>query len=216
MAERRRTGEGMRIDLSQLEAGLQFLAPQVLDYATSGRIATRAGNAHPSAAPHNVYPCRGNDRWCAIAVADDTQWAALRQAMGEPEWAKDKRYVTLLGRRRYVAALDERIGAWTRGFDAHELMRLLQAAGVPAGVVQNAADLFADPQLAARGHFVALEHPEMGRHHYERFAFRLSESPSGPDAPAPLLGQHNELVVKDVLGCTDDEIADMIIEGVLE
>ncbi|MSQ25915.1 MAG: CoA transferase [Dehalococcoidia bacterium] len=216
LAGRRRTGEGMCIDLSQLEAGLQFLAPQVLDYATSGRIATRAGNAHASAAPHNAYPCRGDDRWCAIAVANDAQWTALRLAMGDPDWSQEKRFATVLGRRRHAAALDENMGAWTQAFDAHELMRLLQATGVPAGVVQNATDLFADPQLAAQGHFVALEHPEIGRHHYERFAFRLSESASGPDAPAPLLGQHNEQVLRDVLGCSDDEIADMIIEGVLE
>jgi benzylsuccinate CoA-transferase BbsF subunit len=212
---RRRTGRGMQIDLSQLECAVHFLTPLVLEEAAMGRSMGRNGNRSQRAAPHNAYPCRGDDRWCVITVFTDADWAALRREMGDPEWAQESRFASLLGRKRNEEELDERIGVWTRGFDAHRLMEHLQEAGVPAGVVQTAPDLFRDPQLQSRGHFVEHEHPEIGRHWYERFAFRLSRSPGGPGSPGPLLGEHNESFYRDELGYDPDEIADMVAEGVI-
>ena len=213
---RRKTGEGMRIDLSQLEAGLQFLAPLLLDYTANGRVAGRVGNRSPRAAPHNAYPCAGDDRWCVITVLNDAQWYALREAMGNPEWAASPDFATVLGRKRNEERLDEHIGEWTHGFEAQELMHMLQATGVPAGVVQTCEELFSDAQLTRRGHFAFHEHREIGRHAYDNFAPRLSDGAGGVAGPAPCLGQHNETVYRDLLGYTDEEIGQLAAAGVFE
>ena len=213
---RRKTGEGMRIDLSQLEAGLQFLAPLLLDYTANGRVAGRVGNRSPCAAPHNAYPCAGDDRWCVITVLDDAQWRALRSAMGDPEWAAAPDFATILGRKRNEDRLDELVGDWTRGFEAQDLMRTLQGAGVPAGVVQTCEELFSDGQLTHRGHFAFHEHSEIGRHAYDNFAPRLSDTGGGVAGPAPCLGQHNETVYRHLLGYTGEEIERLAADGVLD
>ena len=138
---RRRTGCGQHIDISQLEASLHFLAPPVVEWAMMGRQAERCGNRHPSAAPHAVYPCRGDDRWCAIACLSEAHWQALCGVMEHPTWSGEEHFATLLARKAHEDALDERVGEWTQGWDAHELMHTLQAAGVPAGVVQTNRDV---------------------------------------------------------------------------
>lgn len=213
---RRRTGEGQSIDLSQYEAAVQFIAPELLDYTVNGRIAERSGNAVPHAAPHHTYPCRGEDRWIAIAVTSDAEWAALAAVAAGQAFAADPRYRTLAGRVAHQAELDAAIAEWTAEQDATELMEQLQAAGVPAGMVQDCADLHADPQIAHRGFFVELDHSEMGPSHYDGPIFDLSETPIRLRAPAPLLGQHNEMVLRDLLGYDDEAIAELVIEGALE
>ncbi len=213
---RKRTGKGLHIDQSQLEGGLQFLAPVVLDYTVNGRVATRKGNRCSKAVPHNAYPCSGEDRWITIAVFNDRQWSGLCEAMGHPSWAKESRFRTMLGRKRNEEELDKLVGEWTSRQEAHGLMQRLQEKGVPAGVVQTAEDMFNDPQLKQRGHFVPLRHSEIGLHSYDSFAFRLSESGGEPGSAAPCLGEHNEKVYKEVLGYSEEEIADLIAEGVID
>lgn len=212
---RRRTGKGMHIDLSQIEGGIQFLAPVMLDYTANGRIMERMGNRSPWAAPHGAFRCQGEDRWLAIAVETDAQWEALGRVVGE-EWAKDRRFATLLGRLEHVDELERLVEAWTQDKDAYELMKEFQAAGVPAGVVQKTSDLFEDPQLAQRRHFWYLEHKEIGLHAYDAHSFRLSKTPEELRMPGPCLGEHNEYVYKEILGMSDEEVADLIIGGVLE
>ena len=206
----------MHIDLSQLEVALQFLAPLLLDYTTSGRVAARNGNRSRRAAPHNAYPCGGDDRWCVITVLTDGQWLALRRAMGDPDWACEPDFETLLGRKRNEERLDELVGQWTRRFDAHDPMRMLQKAGVPAGAVQTCEDLFADPQLTAQGHYAVRRHAEIGDHAYDTFPPRLSKTPGVPQGPAPCLGEHNETVYRDILGLGKDEIADLMAQGAID
>jgi benzylsuccinate CoA-transferase BbsF subunit len=210
------TGEGQYIDLSQYETALQFLAPVLLDYAANGRVAARIGNDDTAAAPHGALPSAGEDRWLAIAVGSDAEWRALVQALGDPEWTQERRFATILGRRRHAAELAERLATWTRIRTPREAMHALQAAGVPAGAVQTCDELHDDPQLAHRGHFRRLRHPEIGEHAYDSPAFRLSRTPAVLSRPGPLLGQHNELVLKDLLGYSDDEIAELVIAGALE
>ncbi|MBI4308136.1 MAG: CoA transferase [Chloroflexi bacterium] len=213
---RRRTGRGLHLDLSQLEGGLQFLAPLLLDYQVNGRTTTRMGNRDPLMAPHGAYPCLGDDRWIAIAVEDDAQWMALCGVMGRPGWTRASRLAAFEGRKAHEDDLDAHIGEWTRTQKAEELMETLQVAGVPAGVVQTAQDLFADPQLRHRGHFTWLEHREMGRCAYDGPAFRLSKTPGAPRMPAPCLGEHNAHVYREVLGYSDEEVAQMVEDGVME
>ena len=213
---RRRTGQGQYIDLSQYEGAVQFLAPAILDYTVNGVVTNRAGNASDRAAPHNAYPCAGEDRWLALAVFSDAEWDALcRVAAGAP-FTTDDRFRTLFGRKTHEAELDDLIGAWTRHQTAEDLMERLQAAGVNAGVVQTCADLHADPQIAHRGFFVELDHAEMGPSTYDGLSFELSETPGELRMPAPTLGQHNEMVLRDLLGYDDETIADLVISGALE
>ena len=213
---RRRTGEGQYIDQSQLESALHFLAPAILDYECNHRVAMRMGNRDPYAAPHGAYRCSGEDRWCVIAVTTEEEWNAFCRIIGKPAWTAKDRFRTLSGRKEHEDELDRHVEAWTKTHRAEEVMEKLQTGGVPAGVVQNAEDLFQDPQLKHRGHFAPLDHPEMGRYQIATSAFHLSRCANTPRSPAPLMGQHNEQVLKDFLGMDDDEVADLIEQGVLE
>lgn len=213
---RRRTGHGQHLDISQLEAALHFIAPLLLDYTSNGREPVRNGNRHPSAAPHGAFPCRGDDRWCAIACSTDAEWQALARAMGHPSWTQDERFSTMLGRKAHEDELEGLVSEWTRGWDAHALMHRLQAAGVPAGAVQTNDDLFDDPQLRHRGHFVFMEHAELGRHVVQRSEFRLSRAPAEHRWPAPNIGQHTLEVCEQFLGMSRDEIEALVAEKVLE
>ena len=144
------------------------MAPLLLDYTLNGRERDRMGNRHPAAAPHGVYPCRGEDRWCTIACQTDAEWEALCRVMGSPPWSSEDRFATLLGRKAHEDELDSLVSLWTEGWDAYDLMRTLQQAGVPAGVVQTTQDLFDDPQVAWRevGEMVGNDksHLAMGQH----------------------------------------------------
>ena len=211
---RRRTGKGKYIDASVVEATIHGLETAVLDYTVNGREQTRAGNSLPYAAPHGAFPCQGEDRWCAIAVFTDEEWTSLCNVIDEP-WIRDTRFATLAGRKHNEAELEELLGQWTMGYSAEEVMVQLQDAGVAAGVVQNAKDLHEDAQLKHRGHFWHLEHAEAGRIAYSGLPVRLSKT-AYELKPSPLLGEHNEYVLKEFLGMSDEEIAEVIIAGVLQ
>ena len=211
---RRRTGEGCHIDFSQLEGSLYFVAPPLIDYAANGRIQTRQGNKHPVYAPHNAYPCAGDNRWCAIACTDDEEWQALCRLMGQPSLASDPRFATSETRQQNEDALDEIIGRWTASQDAFDFMHRCQKAGIPAGVVETCEDLFNDAQLSHRNHYVFLEHKEIGLHAYDANCFTLSESPPVYQ-PAPLLGEHTDWVLSEILGLPESEIEDLHRSGVL-
>jgi len=210
---RRRTGQGQYIDASQMEMSLHFLAPQIIDFNVSGRVASRDGNRSETMAPHNAYPCSGDDQWCAIAVETDEQWIALGHVIGDPDWARDDRFRTAEGRLSDQDQIDRHLGEWTSTKSAHDVMNTLQSAGVPAGVVQRSSDLLRDPQLDHRRFFRYMDHPEMGNvpHTGDRFLMRDYEG--GPRFPAPLLGQHNEMVLREILGMTDEEITEVLAAG---
>jgi benzylsuccinate CoA-transferase BbsF subunit len=213
----RRTGEGIHLDLSQLEASMHFIAPMLLDYNANGREQGRQGNRDPGAAPHGVYPCSGDDRWLALACRTDDQWQALLGA-AEPEGGPlhDNSFATLLARKANEDELDRLIGLWTSQHDRHDLMQRLQGAGVPTGAVNDPKDLFDDPQLQHRSHFQWLDHPEIGPYATERSEFELSLTPGRLDTPAPLLGQHTEHFLREIIGLTDEEYRSLESDGVLE
>jgi benzylsuccinate CoA-transferase BbsF subunit len=212
--ERRRSGRGQCIDLSQIEAGVYCLGEMVVRFSANGEIAARLGNHDPNAAPHAVYPCAGEDRWIAIAVLSDDEWAALAGAMGDPPWA-DARFAALAGRLAHQAELDRRIGEWTLGFEPYALMRRLQDAGVRAGVVQTFEDLLRDPQLAFRGHFRRLRHAHLGELVFEHTGLRLASHPPRLDAPGPNLGEHDADVLGGILGLEPAEIERLAREEVV-
>ena len=212
---KRRTGQGQYLDLSQLEAALYFAGPPVLDYLANGRIQTRNGNHDPDMAPHAVYRCDGNDRWCAIACPTDAEWRALAEAIGRPELADDPGLATLEGRKQREAELDAAIEAWTITRSPDEVMQACQAADVSAGAVRDCRDLFDDPQEAHRGHFVFMDHPEMGRYASDANCFLLSDA--APEyRRAPLLGEHTEYVMRELLGMPENEYRALSDEGVFQ
>jgi benzylsuccinate CoA-transferase BbsF subunit len=213
---RDRTGKGQLIDLAQFETALYFLLPGLLDAAVNKREPVRNGNAVAHAAPHNVYPCKGNERWCTIAATNDAQWDALCKTIGKPELAADPRFDTLAHRKANEAVLDALIDAWTSNRAPEEVMTVLQSAGVPAGIVENSADLFEDPQLRARGLFWPMEHSEMGLFTHLGASMVLSKTPAQASAPSPCMGEHNEYVLTKILGKTDEEFVELLAAGVLE
>ena len=213
---KRRTGKGTHIDLAQTEGGLQFLAPTILEESANGRSPARMGNRSPYQAPHGVFPCQGDERWIAITVTNDDEWQGLVHAIGDPDWAQAERFGTLSGRLENQDALEEMLGAVTAEWDAYQLMYALQSAGVPAGVVQKTSDLFSDPQVAYRKHFWFLDHQEMGVHAYDGPSFRLSKTPGELVMPAPVMGQHNEYVYKEILGMSEEEYVQNLVDNIFE
>jgi benzylsuccinate CoA-transferase BbsF subunit len=213
---RRRTGRGQYIDLSQLEVGVQYLAPALLNFTVNGCEGGRIGNHHPCAAPHGAYRCQGEDRWCTIAVFHDEEWEAFRNVIGQPTWTQDSKFATALSRKTNEEELDKLVENWTSKLPAEEVMGRMQAAGIAAGVVQSGKDLVEDPQLKHRHHFWYLNHPEMGPCAYDGPPFKLSETPAELRMPAPCLGEHTEYVCTQILGMPDEEFIELLAEGVFE
>jgi benzylsuccinate CoA-transferase BbsF subunit len=216
LAYRRRTGKGQYIDQSQFESTIQFMAVPIMDYQINGKIMTRNGNRLPTAAPHGVFPCKGDDRWVAISVMDENQWRGFCKVIGSPALAADPRYASLDQRKKNEDELDKLVAAWTLQHTADEVEQLLQSAGIPANSVEKPSDIYRDPQIAHRKYFTPLQHPFMGEQKYEAQAcFLLSKTPRLLDKPSPCVGEHNEIVFKELLKMTDDEIADYLIAGAI-
>jgi benzylsuccinate CoA-transferase BbsF subunit len=213
---RDRTGKGQLIDLAQFETALYFLLPGLLDAAVNKREPVRNGNAVDFAAPHNVYRCKGKERWCTIAATNDAQWTVLCRVIGQPDLAADKRFDTLEHRKENEAALDAIIEKWTLDRTPEEVMTALQAQGVPSGIVENAADVFEDPQLRARGLFWPMEHNEIGMFNHLGSSMVLSKTPAQASSPSPCMGEHNEHVITKILGKTDEEFVELLAAGALE
>lgn len=216
LRHRRRTGEGMKIDLSQVESTINFIGPAVVEYAATRREPARTGNASASAAPHGIYRCRGDDSWCAVTVMDDRQWRSFAVAVGKPELAGDGRYARAEDRIRQHAELDRLTEAWTRGRSAEEVMAAMRGAGVPAALVANSRYLVEeDPQLAARGYWQRVPHPELGNSLYTSPPYVIDGERVDLERP-PLLGEHTKDVLRDVLGMDADAIANLERAGVLK
>ena len=210
LERRKRTGAGCTIDLSQYEAGLQFLTPTILEFAANGRIPGRAGNADAVAAPHGVYRCRGADRWVALSVWNDAEWRALRDVTGIDGPA------TTAGRRGARAQLDERIGAWTAVRDRDEVVTILRRKGLRAAPVLSISELFSDAQLGHRAMWPAVNHPTIGEMHLMAPPFRLSATPSVQDRPGPTVGADNDHVFGEILGLSLDERRTLERDGVFQ
>lgn len=210
---RRKTGEGQFIDISQLEAGLHYLATPLLDYIVNRREPQKMGNSSEYAAPHGIFRCKGEDRWCAIAVCNEQEWKNFCSAIRHPTWTDDPKFSTLSKRKENEKELNQRIEECTVHYTAEEMMRLMQEAGIAAGVVQNAKDLYEDQQLRHREFFWAMNHKEMGEFTHLGEPAILSKTPARPRMPAPCLGEHTEFICKEFLGMGDDEFVDYMISG---
>jgi benzylsuccinate CoA-transferase BbsF subunit len=222
---RNRTGKGQRIECAQIESSVAPLAPAIFDYTANGVVQNRAGNHIPNASPHNAFKCAPlsdggrpmDERWVAIACFTDEEWAALIEAMGNPDWARDPKFSSFEARKENEDELDANINAWTADKDAYEVMHDLQKRGVPAAVVESSREMLDyDEHLKERGYFVYLDHAETGRAAYDGPPAVLSKTPGDLRTPAPLLGEHTEYVCKELLGLSDEEIAELMIAGALQ
>ena len=212
---KRRTGEGQHVEFAQLESGLQFLAPEILAVEAGGAAPGRLGNRALDAAPQGAYPCAGEDQWCAIAVESDAHWRALREALGDPEWARASALLFTEGRLAQHDAIDEQLSAWTRSRDPRSVMDTMIAAGVPAGVVQRSSDLLVDPQYRHRGFWREYEHPEIGVAPYAGPASRIAGHDAGARRRDPMFNEHTVEVLSETLGMSDEEIAAGFASGAI-
>ena len=202
---RQRTGKGIQVEASSTENVATMLGEFVLDYSMNGRVAEPQANDDPSMAPHNAYPCRGNDRWITIACRNDRDWQALCRVVGDETLAQDERFSDALSRWKNRRDLDRLMARWTVTQDPIELAKRLQEVGVPSGAVMDEEDIFADPQLQARGFWQGLDDPEAGTHRYVTHPWKASNTPNPLRRHPPLLGQDNEYIYKTLLGFSDQE-----------
>ncbi len=214
LSHRSRTGEGQRIELSQLESTLNVIGPAI-EQAAAGAEPHRAGNRVAHAAPHAVLPAAGPDAWIAVAVMDDMQWCALAELTGIPAF-QDPDLATLPARKAREDEIEAALGAWTAARPSEETAATLMAAGIAASPVRNAAELLAGAGgLRDRGAFEWLDHPVMGRSVYTAPTPRLSRTPGRLGGPAPLLGQDTTDVLVETLGMDPAEVAELRADGVL-
>lgn len=214
---RAKTGKGQLIELSQFESNVCVTGTAVFEYMVNGRVPEQMGNRLEYAAPHGVYRCQGDDRWCAIAVFNNEEWQALCRITGNEQMNRDKRFTTLLGRLQAADELDRLIEAWTIQRTGEEVMGLMQEAGIAAGVVQNFEDLLMnDPQLKERRHWVSIDHPEADKMIVEAWGFKFSTIPEQLWGRPPLLGEHNDYVLEKILQISEEEINQLIVKGVVD
>jgi len=212
---RLQSGEGQHIDLAQSESATCLLGEAVVGYALNQKIPYPIGNRHRQFAPQGIYRARGEDKWVAIAVSTEEEWQTMVKVMGNPSELNSDRFADHSGRIKNHDELDEIISTWTSKFTHQEIMQLLQENGVPAGAVWNAPELISDPQLAERGFFWEIDHPDVGPKIYGGFPIQLSEVPEWPKKPAPCLGEHNAQVLKTVLGFSNEKIHKLEQESVI-
>ncbi|WP_306362291.1 CaiB/BaiF CoA-transferase family protein [Nocardia sp. CC227C] len=211
---RERTGQGQLVDSAIYEAVLAMMESLLPEYAVTGYQRERTGSVLPNVAPSNVYPTAAGEM-ILIAANQDTVFARLAELMGRPELATDERYSTHTGRGARMAELDEVIGAWTATATADDLLERLHRAGVPAGRIFTARDMFADPHFAAREAIVRIAHPEFGELPMHNVVPKLSATPGTIRHCGPELGEHNAEVYGDVLGLPADRMAALADHGVI-
>lgn len=215
LAARQRTGRGQYIDVSLWEAVAALVPEGWMAYAMNGRQAARQGNRDPWLAPHNCFRCAGDDEWVTIACGTEAEWQALCQAIEQPELASDQRFRTAADRKTHEDELEKILTAWTSQRDKWDITHALQAAGVAAFPSMNSKDIDEDPHLTERSFFVRLPHPEVGVQTHTGIPWLLTNAPNGIQAPAPVLGQHTDQLMAEILGYAEDAIAKLKAEHVL-
>ncbi len=210
---RRRTGRGCLIELAQVEAMASFMPRQILECAINRRVPSALGNRHWSLAPHDCFPCKGEDRWVTIAIGTDDEWEGFVRALGGPGWARDRRFATVTGRYNNQDEIGKHITKWTLERDPYEVASLLQTHGVAAGPVIFDEDAYSDPHYDARGFFQSVTQMDCGAHLYPGIMWKAEGHPNQIRMPPCRLGEHNEYVYSGLLGCTPEDWARMEAEG---
>ena len=210
-----RTGEGQHIDISLTEATVSAIPEYIMDYTMNHRVRQPMGNRDDIMAPHGCYRCRGDDRWAAIAVSTEEEWAAFCKAIGNPDWSKEERFSDMYSRWQNQEELDVLIEEWTVNHTPYEVMEILQSASVAAAPSLSVEELLNDPHLRERNLFLEIGHPIMGTGIQSRLPWRLGPYPGGSYQSAPLLGEHNNYVFHQLLGMSEGEISYLIKQRVV-
>lgn len=209
------TGKGQHIDLSQHEAVISIIPEAIMDYTMNDRIRPRMGNRDDIMAPHGCYRCKGDDKWVVIAVSTDQEWRAFCDVAGNPHWSEDERFSDRFSRWKNQDEVDKLIRDWTKDYTPYEVMHTLQEAGIAAGPSLNMEELVNDPHIKQRGMFVEINHPEAGKTLSWHAPWKLSAFPNQISKPAPLIGEHNEYVFKELIGMSDKEFGDLVEKEVI-
>jgi benzylsuccinate CoA-transferase BbsF subunit len=213
---KRRTGKGQYIDQSQMESGLNFVTPLILDYQANKRKPSLKGNKSDFAAPHGVYRCKGEDRWVAIAVTTEEEWAAFKKVLDNPPWTSLPEFGTMAKRIKNSDKLDGLVADWTSSLTAEQVMGVLQGAGVGAGVVSTSKDLDNDLQLGYYNFYRQIDHPFMGKlRYYHPAALKLSRAETEVKMPV-LLGEHTDYICREFLRMSQAEIENLRSKGVFK
>jgi crotonobetainyl-CoA:carnitine CoA-transferase CaiB-like acyl-CoA transferase len=216
LIHRKKTGQSQWIDSAQVEIGASLLGPRYLEYSVNKREPQPEGNRSLTAAPYGPYQCKGDDRWCVIAIYTQAQWERCAGLFEKSGLKRNEKFATHLGRVRHKEELDRWVTSWTSERDPYEIMETLQGIGICAAVVQDVEDQFKrDVQYAATGFLVKLNEPEAGEVVTEGVPIRLSETPGRVRGIAPLMGEHTHQIARELLGLSDKEIAALEDEKVL-
>ena len=216
LMQRKKTGRGQWIDSAQQEIGASLLGPKYLEYIVNKREPRPEGNRSLVAAPYGPYQCKGNDRWCVIAVYDEEEWQRFAGLLEKYGLKRDAKFASHWRRVRHKQELDKWVTSWTMQHDPYEVMELVQSVDVCAAVVQDVEDQFKnDKQYAATGYLVNLKEPEAGDVVTENVPMRMSLTPGRVRGVAPLMGEHTHEIAKNLLGLSDAEIKKLDEEKVL-
>ena len=210
-----RTGAGQYIDISQAETAASMIGPALLELLVNGREPEPKGNFSATAAPHGCYRCKGDDRWCAIAIESQEEWKRFCESIGHREWLADTRFANPDARIANRTELDAAIETWTGKYTPHQLMILLQRDGFAAGVVQTAEDLYRDPHLRERGLAREVYHREIGWVTRAGPTARLSHNRVIADGPVHVAGEDNDAVLGEILGISAEDIRGLYDRKVL-
>jgi len=215
LRERERTGRGQLVELAQVESLIPFVTEAILDFQFTGKVPASRGNRHREHAPYGIYRCAGDDNWIALACETDDQWRSLARAIGIERLVDDKRFADASARKANEDALDAELSRAFCSINADDCVARLRDAGVLIAPVNSAPAVMADPQIQSREYFVAINRAVVGTHLYPGAVARLPETPLRADAPAPLLGEHNRQVFAELLGMSDDDVAELERSGVI-
>ena len=223
LVHRRRTGVGQYVNLSMVEAMLQFTTPALLTHQISPELALRQGNQRPALSPHGIYPSAGVDQWVAVAVQDDAAFAALAGLLGRADcsagcaagWADDTGLRTLAGRQQHAAEIDAAISRWTRQHSPGHAAQLLQAAGIVAAPLLHAEHLPQDAHLIAAGYFIDLDRAVSGPQRQGGLAIQQDGQRLGARSPAPLLGEHSQAVLQQHVAIGPAQFEALLAAGVV-
>lgn len=210
---RARTGRGQHIDLALLDVGVACLGNQAMNYLHSGVAPQRMGNAHPNTVPYQDFPTA--DGHMILATGNDGQYARFCEAAGHAEWATDPRFVRNTDRLRHREALIALLRTATVQRTTAEWVALLEQAGVPCGPINTIADVFADPQVRARGLQMAMPHAAGAEVALVANPIRLSDTPVQYREAPPTLGQHTRAVLHDILKMSEEDIDELQQTGAL-
>ncbi len=216
LSYKQKTGLGQYIDLSSVESQAILAGDTIMDYIMNGRVQYRDGNRDRIMAPHNCYRCRGDDKWVSIAISTPDEWDSFCEALGNLPWTRDERFADAYERWRNQEELDKLVTAWTINYTHYEVTDMLQKVGVAAMPSLNNEEIVSDPHFKQRGMTTTVEHPVMGEVVVFGVPWKFSKTPSRITKAAPVMGESNDYVFRELLGLSSDEIGRLIDEGVIQ